>query len=199
MNNRQKVIEFSKRLLVNAAMNALPGSVQLLVDSARDFQELFLAAPEEERVALVEGAREMTEAEANRAHAEIVRETGIEDQVASNLILESLRGIRVTERTEQEVLRSVNATLSAATGGEATISPRRRTLLSVEGMGTMMGARTRRVEFGGEESWPAVEGFEIRGVLGAGASGVVYLAQQTSEGGANLRVEGWSARERDPL
>ena len=57
LSNKEKVIEFSKRLLINAAMNALPGSVQLLVDAARDFNDVFLATPESEQNALIDGAQ----------------------------------------------------------------------------------------------------------------------------------------------
>ena len=49
MSKKQKVIEFSKRLVINAAMNAVPNSVQLLIATAQDFHELFLAAPPEEQ------------------------------------------------------------------------------------------------------------------------------------------------------
>ena len=94
LSNKEKVIEFSKRLLINVVMNALPGSVQLLVDAARDFNDLFLATPESEQNALIDGAQGMSEAELELAHAEIARDVGIDDEAATQLVLESLRGIR---------------------------------------------------------------------------------------------------------
>ncbi|MBM4293173.1 MAG: hypothetical protein FJ138_18625, partial [Deltaproteobacteria bacterium] len=123
MDQKQKVIEFSKRLLIHVATNALPGSVQLLMSAAQDFHELFLAAPPEERAALLEGARALSDAELTQARAEIARDTGLDDPEAADLVLQTLRGVRGAGDA-REVLRSVNATLGAATRGEATIAPR---------------------------------------------------------------------------
>ena len=180
MSKKQKVIEFSKRLVVNAAMNAVPNSVQLLIATAQDFHELFLAAPPEEQQALLEAAGEMSEAELAMARAEVAREAGVDDEQAAGVVLQSLRGLRGTG--EGEVLRSVNATLGAATRGEATITPRRGGRLNAGVVGTMLGESSRGIEVSGRGSWPDVEGFELKGVLGRGAAGVVYLAKEEASG-----------------
>ncbi len=84
MNNKQKVIELIKRLLASGSVREVLGS----------FHEQFLAATPEERAALQEGAREMSEEELERARAEVAREAGAEGAEAADLVLQALRGSR---------------------------------------------------------------------------------------------------------
>ena len=56
-------------------------------------------------------------------------------------------------------------------------------MMSVRALGTLLGVSRRAVDVRGLPAQPEVAGFEISGVLGGGAAGVVYLARQMSEGG----------------
>ena len=180
MSNKDKFKALLKQVAVSAAMTAVPGSVQFLTEVGQKAYELWLASPPSERESYRAGAQELSEADRALVSAELERETGVSERAVVDVMTQSLQGMRGVG--DDEALRSINATLGRATNGQATITPQRLTRRS-SAIGTIMGASTRSVDVSGRRDWPQVEGFEISGVLGKGAAGVVYLAKQTSAGG----------------
>ena len=181
LSNKDKFKALAKQAAISAAINVVPGPVSFMLEMGTKVYELWGSASPEEREDFIEGASSLSAVELDQLQAELAQETGVDDRAAVELVVQSIRGIRSTG--EDEALRSINAQLHRASNGQATITPQRhqgQARRYNSAMSTLLGAAHRGVEISGRASWPQVEGFELSAVLGRGASGVVYLAKQTT-------------------
>ena len=180
---KDKVIEFTKRLVINAASQALnlAAPVQFAMDVARDFHDVFITADEEDRTALIESARSLSNAERVALIAEIRRVQGEAAANATRGVLETLR----VGPSRHQALQTINSQMLGGTG--QTLTPRplsaQQRLLGSAVASFMMGGATHTsgTVTLSRSDWPTVPGYELTDFLGSGSFANVFLAHEPGQ------------------
>ncbi|MBU1898725.1 SUMF1/EgtB/PvdO family nonheme iron enzyme, partial [Myxococcota bacterium] len=183
MNNKEKLREFGKRLLLNIASQALPNSVQMAIEIAKDIHELWLSGRTQDLEALVEGAQALSVDEREALVQELTANQPEAEPVARGM-LETLRA----GPTRGTITATLNHTLMRGTG--QTLRPsrlsegQRRVGAAVLSSMMLPRAEEKKEQEGADPSqWPRVPGYRLARLLGAGAFATVYAADELDDRG----------------
>jgi hypothetical protein len=173
---KEKLKRFLVRSARDVASQALPNWAQIALCVAQNFNDIFLACPAAEQAALLNAAREVTEAEWQSIRAQVSSELGEEYARA----LDQARGAMRGAGGVAELPRRLEETMGVRLGAGRALSP--GVAVSVLAGGPPPTPTPR-------ERWPQVPGFELTGWLGRGAAGEVFVARRLGgQGRVALKV-----------
>ncbi|MBU1898732.1 SUMF1/EgtB/PvdO family nonheme iron enzyme [Myxococcota bacterium] len=180
MNNKEKLREFGKRLLLNLASQALPNSVQMAIEIAKDIHELWLSGHTQDLEALVEGAQALSVDEREA----LVRELTVNQPEAEPVARGMLETLRAGP-TRGTITATLNQTLMQGTG--QTLRPPRlsegQRRVGAAVLSSMMLPRAAEEKAPPSSQWPRVPGYRLDRFLGAGAFAEVYAADELDDRG----------------
>ena len=188
---KEQVKEFTRRLVMNAVKNILPiaGPAQLALDIAQDFYDIFLSATASDQEVLVRAAAQLSEGERLGLIQELERVGGAEGGRAAHAVIETLRAVPSAKAEVEQLRQSVNMHMLGGRGfSPRPLTPQQRAIGSAVASSMMAprspGGVTRAPH---PSTWPQVEGYELKGFLGAGAFAQVFLAQELNAAGQPQR------------
>jgi len=188
---KEQVKEFTKRLVINAVKNILPiaGPAALALDIAQDFYDIFLSATPSDQEALVRAAAQLSEGEREGLIQELERVGGAEAGRAARGVIETLRATPSARVGVDQLRQSVNMHMLGGRGfSPRPLTPQQRAIGSAVASSMMAPMTLRGVTRAPHPSmWPQVEGYELKGFLGAGAFAQVFLAQELNAAGQPQR------------
>ena len=187
---KEQLKEFTKRLVIHAVKNILPiaGSAQLALDIAQDFYDIFLSATSSDQEALIQAAAQLSEEERAGLIEELERVGGVEAGRAARGVIETLRAAPSSRGVDQ-LRQSVNTHMLGGRGfSPRPLTPQQRAIGSAVASSMMAPMSLRGLTRAPHASmWPQVEGYELKGFLGAGAFAQVFLAQELNAAGEPRR------------
>ncbi len=179
LNLKDQVRRFMVRSARDVAAQALPNWAQIAASLAQNFYDVFIACPEAEQRALLEGVRGVSAGEWASIRQQVAGELGERYAEALDQAREAMVGVH-GERRGGELGESLRAGLNQSMRlGQRQINRHRPIGAGV----------ARSLIFGGGQvdppprsSWPHVPGFELTGWLGEGAQAKVFVAKREEAG-----------------